>query len=89
MSMGVYDKLFAKILRGTSDADIPFASLCRLLEKLGFEQRIRGDHHIFTRNDVEEILNIQPRGSKGKPYQIKQVRNVLLRYKISLETSHE
>jgi hypothetical protein len=87
--MGSYDKLFGKILRGTSDADIPFTSLCKLLESLGFGQRIRGDHHIFTRDDIEEILNIQPKGQKGKPYQIKQVRHVLLRYKITLENSDE
>jgi hypothetical protein len=79
------EKLLEKVLSGKSDAGIPFIGLCNLLEKLGFEQRIKGAHHIFTRNDVEEILNLQPKGTKGKPYQLKQVRNVLLRYKISLE----
>jgi hypothetical protein len=84
-----YDRLYAKIITKISDADIPFSSLCRLLEKLGFDQRIRGDHHLFTRNDIEEILNLQPKGSKGKPYQVKQVRQVLLRYRITLENSNE
>jgi len=83
--MGSDEKLLAKILKGKSDADIPFADVCRLLEALSFNQRIRGDHHIFTRNDVEEIINLQPKGSKGKSYQIKQIRNILVRYKISLE----
>jgi hypothetical protein len=82
------EKLLAKILNGKSDMDIPFVQVCHLLESLGFEQRIRGDHHIFTRNDVVEIINLQPKGSKGKPYQIKQIRNILLQYKISLENNN-
>ncbi|MDA8083322.1 MAG: type II toxin-antitoxin system HicA family toxin, partial [Nitrospiraceae bacterium] len=71
--MGKYDGLLIKILRGTSDANISFSELCRLLKKLGFDERIRGDHHIFTRSDIIEILNLQPRGTKAKPYQVKQV----------------
>jgi hypothetical protein len=47
-----------------------------------FEERIKGDHHIFTKNDVEEIVNLQPKGSKSKPYQVKQIRNVILKYKL-------
>jgi len=64
------------------DANVPFASLCHLLQKIGFEERIRGDHHIFTMQGVEEILNLQPKNGKGKPYQITQVRNVILRYRL-------
>jgi hypothetical protein len=67
-------------LRGTSDANIPFEGLCQLLRRLGFDERIRGSHPIFTKEAVEEILNLQPQGRQTKPYQIKQVRAVLLRY---------
>ena len=63
------DKTLDRVLRGTSDANIRFADLCTLLHSLGFEARIRGDHHIFTRGGVEEILNLQPRGSQAKAYQ--------------------
>lgn len=87
--MGAHEKLLAKILRGTSDAGIDFMDLCHLLEKLGFNERVRGDHHIFTKDNLEEILNISQTGSKAKPYQMKQVRNVVLRYKLSLEESGE
>jgi len=79
------DKLLDQILRGTSDANIPFGGLCRLLKAFGFEERIQGDHHIFTKENIEEILNLQPRGSKAKPYQVKQVRNVILKYKLGGE----
>jgi predicted RNA binding protein YcfA (HicA-like mRNA interferase family) len=74
------DKLFSKILLGNSDANIPFDQLCQLLKKLGFDERIRGSHHIFTKEGVEEILNLQPKQGKAKAYQIKQIRNVILKY---------
>ncbi len=66
------DKVLDKALRGTSDANINFGDLCRLLRRLNFDERIRGDHHIFTKDGVEEILNLQPKGSSAKPYQVKQ-----------------
>lgn len=83
--MDRHEKLLAKLLQGRNDANVPFAGLCRLLKVLGFVERIRGSHHIFTKDSVEEILNLQPKGSKAKPYQVKQVRNVILRYKLTLE----
>jgi len=55
------------------------------LKRLGFEERIKGDHHIFTKNGVEEILNLQPNDGKGKPYQVKQVRDVILKYHLRIE----
>jgi hypothetical protein len=76
-------------LRGTSDANISFSGLCELLYDLGFEERIRGDHHIFTKEGVEEILNLQPRGDKAKPYQVRQCRNVIVRYKLGGEEDDE
>lgn len=80
--MSQSSKLLSQILQGTSDANIPFSGLCQLLGHLGFQERIRGSHHIFTKEGVEEILNLQPKGSKAKPYQVKQVRNVILIYKL-------
>jgi predicted RNA binding protein YcfA (HicA-like mRNA interferase family) len=80
--MGKQQKLLLQILSGTSDANISFDGLCSLLKYLGFDERIRGSHHIFTKDNVEEILNLQPKGSKAKPYQVKQVRNVILKYKL-------
>lgn len=80
--MSKLEKLLMKILTGRSDSNIPFDGLCRLLRRLGFDERVKGDHHIFTRPDIEDILNIQPKGTKAKPYQVRQLRNVLLRYRL-------
>ena len=79
------EKFLAKILRGTSDRSISFSQLCHLLHQLGFDERVRGSHHIFTRHNVAEILNLQPKGSHAKPYQVKQVRQVILKYKLGDE----
>jgi HicA toxin of bacterial toxin-antitoxin, len=80
--VGEQDRLLLRILHGTSDANIPFDGLCRLLRRLGFAERIRGSHHIFTKEGVEEILNLQPKGRQAKPYQVKQVRGVILKYRL-------
>jgi len=77
--------MLAKILRGTSDANISFSGVCQLLKVFGFDERVRGDHHIFAKDGIKEILNLQPRGSKAKPYQVKQVRSIILQYKLKLE----
>ena len=82
--MGKHEKLYEHILIRRSDANVLFAPLRALLERLGFDERIKGDHHIFTRNGVEEILNLQPKNGKAKPYQVKQVRNVILKYNLRL-----
>jgi hypothetical protein len=78
-----WSKTLVRVLRGTADANIGFNDLCQLLKCLGFAERVRGDHHIFTRDGVEEILNLQPRGALAKAYQVKQVRNVILRYRLA------
>jgi hypothetical protein len=78
-----YDELLSRILRGASDANIHFNQLRHLLRQLGFQERIRGDHHIFTKEGVEEILNLQPKGAHAKVYQVKQVRAVIVKYRLA------
>ncbi len=80
--MGKYEKLILQILSGTSDANIKFEDLCNLLEKLGFEMRVRGSHHIFRKDGIVEKINLQREGNKAKPYQVKQVRNIIVKYKL-------
>lgn len=80
--MSQQDKLLVKILLGTSDANIPFEPLCQLLLALDFDERIRGSHHIFSKEGIEEILNLQPKQGKAKAYQVKQVRNIILKYQL-------
>jgi len=71
-----------RLLSGTSDAAIRFDELCTLLERLGFEKRVKGSHHLFRMAGVEEKINLQRAGNNAKPYQVKQVRAVILKYKL-------
>jgi hypothetical protein len=52
------------------------------LNKFGFNERVKSSHHIFTKDGIEEIINIQPISSKAKAYQVNQVRNLILKYKL-------
>ena len=78
--MGKYDKLIIKILSGQSDYNIAFKDLIALLIIKGFKKRISGSHMIFTKDGIDERINLQPSGAKAKGYQIKQIRKILLKY---------
>lgn len=78
--MGKYEKLLLQIVRGTSDTNIAFEDLRRLLLRLGFVERKRGSHHIFRKEGIEEKITLQRDASKAKAYQVRQVRSVIQRY---------
>lgn len=75
--MGKHEEFRLRILQGESDANINFEELCHFLQWLGFEERIRGSHHIFRRQGVRDLINLQREGSKAK---VRQVRQVVVRY---------
>ena len=80
--MSKYEKLLLQVLRGTSDANISFDDLCQLLMRVGFSHRIRGSHHVFSREDIGDLINLQKEGDKAKSYQVRQVRRILVRYRL-------
>ena len=77
--MGKLDKLVEKILLGSADANIDFDDLRSVLLNLGFSERSKGSHHIFSKPGLEELINLQRDGSKAKPYQVRQVRAIIQR----------
>lgn len=79
------DKLIDRILRGSSDADIAFDDLCTLLTHFGFTSRVRGSHHLFSKPGIIEKINLQRDGAKAKPYQVRQVRDVIVKYRLGGE----
>ena len=81
--MGKQEKLLTTVLKGTSDANISFDDVRSLLLHLGFDERIRGSHHIYRKQGVEEKINIQSSGGKTKPYQVKQIREIILKYHLA------
>jgi predicted RNA binding protein YcfA (HicA-like mRNA interferase family) len=79
--MSKFSKLILKLMQGHSDRNVDFDELRKFMKRLGFDERIKGSHHIFFKHDVEEIINLQPdTGSKAKPYQVKQVREIIIKY---------
>ena len=82
--MGRHEKLFESIVGGRSDANVDFDDLCALLIHLGFAQRVRGSHQMFTRTGVDDLINLQRSGSAAKSYQVRQVRRIIRRYNLEL-----
>jgi hypothetical protein len=84
--MGSREKLLTQIIEGRSDANIGFDDLCNLLLHFGFAMRTRGSHHVFRKAGVVEKINLQRDGNKAKPYQVRQVRGIILKYRLGAET---
>ncbi len=79
-------KLLFQVLRGTSDKNISFLDLCHLLHCLRFEERTKGSHHNFRRTGINDKINLQKdSNNNAKPYQVRQVRNIIIKYKLGGE----
>jgi len=81
--MGKFEKLLFKLLSGNADNNFSFDELRNVLLHFDFVERTTGgSHRIFHKEGIEEIINIQSKGSKAKPYQVKQMRLIILKYKL-------
>ena len=76
-------KIFEHIITRRSDTNVAFSDVRLLLHRVGFTERVRGSHHIYTMRGVDEIINLQPKDSLAKAYQVKQVRELLLKYRLT------
>ena len=54
------EKTLDTILSGFSDKNIRFEDLRKVVKSLGFSERNKGDHHIFWKSGVPEIVNLHP-----------------------------
>jgi predicted RNA binding protein YcfA (HicA-like mRNA interferase family) len=78
-------ELLARIQQGHL-TNVRFNDAQRLLEALGFElDRTRGSHHIYRHPTLREKMNLQPVGRQAKPYQLRQVLQVVERYDLKVE----
>jgi predicted RNA binding protein YcfA (HicA-like mRNA interferase family) len=80
--MSRFEKILNQVLSGSNDDNIRFSDLCNLLERMEFSNRIKGSHHIYFKAGIKEIIVLQPLKNKAKAYQVKQVRLLLLKYKM-------
>ena len=55
---------------------------CRILIdcEFGFDERIRGSHHVYRKQGIPEKVNLQRDDGNAKPYQVKQLRRLALKY---------
>ena len=56
--MSIAKKFINKFISGKSDSNIDFNDLRKLLLHFGFRERIKGSHHIFNKEGIDEIINI-------------------------------
>jgi hypothetical protein len=84
-------KALDRVMNRFAERNIRFDELCALLRHLQFVERTtRGSHHVFSRDGVWEILNLQPRhDGLAKPYQVRQVRDIIIRYALTVDRSVE
>lgn len=78
------DKTYQKIMTKKSDSNIDFEDFRYMIMCMGFRERIKGDHHFFSKDGIAERINIQPTGNKAKPYQVKQVREIIIKYNLEV-----
>ena len=80
--MSRHERLVQTILGGRSDANIRFAELRAVMQHLGFEERVRGSHHLYHKQGIVERVNLQRDNGNAKPYQVRQVRRLILKYRL-------
>lgn len=51
--------------------------------------RTKGSHHIFVHPRTKELINLQEVGGRAKPYQVRQLLDIVERYNLTLETGDE
>lgn len=77
-------KMLQKLLSGSKNIRFSEAAACA--KAFGFElARISGDHHIYVHPEVPELVNLQDIRGKAKPYQVKQLLQIIERYNLQLE----
>ena len=77
-------KLLKRLL--TSSKNIRFSEITSCAEAFGFRlDRVTGSHHIYVHPDIPELINLQNVGGKAKPYQIKQLLQLIEKYNLQIE----
>ena len=80
--MSKWEKFCSRILSGQCDGNIDFAELVNYLRRCGFDLWTRGSHNLFTKKGIDALINLQSDGSTAKRYQVRQIRDILIKYQI-------
>jgi predicted RNA binding protein YcfA (HicA-like mRNA interferase family) len=77
------DKVLDRVIEGKGV--IAFRDFERLLLALGFRHdRTSGSHRIYLHPNVTRPLSVQPRGNDAKPYQVRQLRDIIEEFDLKL-----
>lgn len=77
-------RLLQKLLSGSKN--IRFSEAVACAKAFGFQlSRTTGDHHIYVHPEIPELVNLQAVDGKAKPYQVKQLLQIIERYNLRLE----
>ena len=76
-------KLLEKVL--ASPKNVQFSDMISLVEAFGFRlSRVRGSHFIFAHPNIPELVNLQEKNGKAKPYQVRQFLQLVEQYDLEL-----
>lgn len=74
-------KIYNDIMSGKSDNNIRFSDFRNLIVNLGFEfKNQNGSHIVYYHKEINERVTIQNDGSKAKGYQVRQLRNIIIKH---------
>jgi predicted RNA binding protein YcfA (HicA-like mRNA interferase family) len=66
--------------------NLRFRDVTHLVEALGFAlARVSGSHHIFVHPGVPKLVNLQDVHGQCKPYQVRQVLQLVDRYNLKVD----
>ena len=78
-------RLLRRLTQG-SVQNVAFSDMVSMVQGFGFTlTRTSGSHHIFTKDDVPELVNIQNVDGQAKPYQIRQFLRLVEKYDLTLQ----
>ena len=84
--MSKSEKLLARLRNSSSG--IRFEEACKIAERLGFQRKAgQGSHRTYAREDEPLLLNFQNRGGFIKPYQARQLLNMVEKYESDEDVS--
>ena len=76
-------KIYKDVLSGNCDNNINFNDFRNLIVDLGFEFiRQNGSHIQYYCKDIDERMTIQNNKSKAKEYQVRQLRNIIIKHNL-------
>lgn len=74
-------KTYNDVISGESDNNINFSDFRNLIVDLGFRFiRQNGSHIQYYHNNINERMTIQNNKSKAKGYQVRQLRNIIIKH---------